>query len=1021
MKKTLTSFLLAALAFMPWAGHPQITPGKRTYEVSNFNLYVTNLFAHITYITNLYVNQSSITNLYVENEWVTNLYANTTYVTNLYVTNLTVQNIDITEGLTVDGDAYPNKIITFDDPNADAILVMNRINVQSYGATDGGADDTAAFQAAVDAAENATNECQTIYVPFGAYDLTNTITIDDSITIVGDGPWETIIRASSSWGAGTNAPLFYIEDDDSSAEQGGGLQALRLESGRYGDYAPYASGVKATGWGLKFDDLFFLNYNDYAIHLAGDWQAVEIENSLFYPSYESLSSPAVQLGASSFGYNMTIFNNVFQSPSGDGTDTIFESASTLRASHIKIDSCYSIRMQDVASFDGAVTPGPFSVENCVLTFLSGDLLDISGGSDMTVCRLVNNTIDATGSAAQTLNYIDRLYTQANSIGVSTTIGANVTNLTSVSDSFSTLSVNAAVKAVVIKGDEIEAPGTNLEIVGDVEFKDSIQEVEGVAWTANKILSHDGSTNVFLDFDDIADGIGWNPENVVVVSPSGGDYTTIQAALNANAVTNLLVLVGPGVYANDTINFTANYQCVKNLGKPNVARVTNTAQICEAGDFGPCSVIDMNLVGTYTSDINLCEVNDGDLRIRQCRLQVNASGTISSASQPQLLAVTGTGDATTKLGEFYLYNTATTTTGIKTAFEVANGGELYLKRPCKILVSNSGTATATAVYADTGTGVVDIENACEISVTDTDASIVAGLGYVVGSGSENLNYSTVTVTGGGANNCYGIYHAGTGTISSEYNKITVTGGANNYSYFVGASATLDVYWDLVSAADGRSVAGTFNGVYNESTGDLYVSDDSDFDGDLDVAGALTASGSFDAGGATSHEIKNSAADVALANAGEIHLNTTDEQLGFHSADDGEISGEAAISLLIPTRISFDPKAVCDGDVDRIFLLTIGDEAPEGITIVEWKVSFEADPTTEADLDLKYADAFIGVANAQVIDVCDTTNGVASADTNADINGGSAVANGKVLYLEFGTAYTEENHQMIFEMWHYNEED
>ena len=109
------------------------------------------------------------------------------------------------------------------------------------------------------------------------------------------------------------------------------------------------------------------------------------------------------------------------------------------------------------------------------------------------------------------------------------------------------------------------------------------------------------------------------------------------------------------------------------------------------------------------------------------------------------------------------------------------------------------------------------------------------------------------------------------------------------------------------------------------------------------------------------------------------------------------------------------------MDRLFLFTVGDEAPNGIIIDEWKVSFEADPTTEADLDLKYADAFIGVANAAVIDVLDTASGVSAEDTDANINSGSAVAYGKVMYLEFGTAYTETGHQIIFEIWYHLEED
>ena len=117
-------------------------------------------------------------------------------------------------------------------------------------------------------------------------------------------------------------------------------------------------------------------------------------------------------------------------------------------------------------------------------------------------------------------------------------------------------------------------------------------------------------------------------------------------------------------------------------------------------------------------------------------------------------------------------------------------------------------------------------------------------------------------------------------------------------------------------------------------------------------------------------------------------------------------------------SFDPDAVCDGAVDRLFLMTAEDGYGNDFVVDRWKVSFEADPTTEADLDLKHADAFIGVANSAVMDVLDTTNGASSETTAANINSGAAVANGKVIYLEFGTAYTETTHQVIFEMWgHY----
>jgi hypothetical protein len=250
-----------------------------------------------------------------------------------------------------------------------------------------------------------------------------------------------------------------------------------------------------------------------------------------------------------------------------------------------------------------------------------------------------------------------------------------------------------------------------------------------------------------------------------------------------------------------------------------------------------------------------------------------------------------------------------------------------------------------------------------------------------------------------------YNTLTGKVTSKQNGLIVEwgtgGGGGLASGDIDTAAELAaIMTDEVGSGGGfvRSVSPSFTGTVG-------------FDS-LSISGVLTA---------TNLRITPSTTDQTLSTAGDVGFNSTDEQISVHSAADGEISGEASVSLLQHRSFIFDPKAVCDGAVDRLFLMTVGDHAPDGLKIVEWKVSFEADPTTEVDLDLKYADAFIGVANSAVIDVLDTTTGASAEDVNANINGGAAIANGKVMYLEFGTAYTEANHQVIVELWFYAEED
>lgn len=168
--------------------------------------------------------------------------------------------------------------------------------------------------------------------------------------------------------------------------------------------------------------------------------------------------------------------------------------------------------------------------------------------------------------------------------------------------------------------------------------------------------------------------------------------------------------------------------------------------------------------------------------------------------------------------------------------------------------------------------------------------------------------------------------------------------------------------------------------------------------------------------TKIQLPTAAGASTLTTGGDTAYNTTNKVLGIHNG-----TKEVGVSTIYHQAWSFDPKAVCDGAVDRLFLMSTDISEPFGIHVIKWKFSFEADPTTEVDLDLKRADAFIGVANSAVMDVLDTTAGASSESTAANINGDAVVATAKVLYLEFGTAYTETTHQCVFELWWEVEED
>jgi hypothetical protein len=296
-----------------------------------------------------------------------------------------------------------------------------------------------------------------------------------------------------------------------------------------------------------------------------------------------------------------------------------------------------------------------------------------------------------------------------------------------------------------------------------------------------------------------------------------------------------------------------------------------------------------------------------------------------------------------------------------------------------------TLTAPVIGAATGTSLAATGLLHAFSATATPAGGTAGSGLRVGS-TSNLGL---------------FFGSGAPTLAAAQGSLYIrTDGAPYYNN----NGTTG--WTALTASVDQGGNYTWTGTHDYTTATVTF-------GTVTV-GTITGTTLNMSGGSVRLPVAAGAA--TLASSGAVSYNTTNKQLGIHNG-----AKEVAVPTIMHVVKTFDPKAVCDGAVDRLFIMTTGVSEPFGITVVGWKVSFEADPTTEVDLDLKRADAVIGVANAAVMDVLDTTTGASAEATAANINGGAVVANGKTIYLEFGTAYTETTHQIIFEMWYEIEED
>lgn len=90
--------------------------------------------------------------------------------------------------------------------------------------------------------------------------------------------------------------------------------------------------------------------------------------------------------------------------------------------------------------------------------------------------------------------------------------------------------------------------------------------------------------------------------------------------------------------------------------------------------------------------------------------------------------------------------------------------------------------------------------------------------------------------------------------------------------------------------------------------------------------------------------------------------------------------------------------------------VWDVTPAALTISKITVSLDA-AGNEVAGDLKYADAFIGLANPVVINPFDTTSGVLSDDSIAS----GSVPAGKCIYLSFDLAPSVDITQMLMTIY------
>lgn len=311
------------------------------------------------------------------------------------------------------------------------------------------------------------------------------------------------------------------------------------------------------------------------------------------------------------------------------------------------------------------------------------------------------------------------------------------------------------------------------------------------------------------------------QNVFYISPVGGDYATIQAALTAENAGGEVFLVGPGTYAADTINFSANNQTVRGVGLTSDAHITQVdATICNFGAFVGCRIENLFLEMTAPTTAKDLVTGSGDLKIRWCHLRVTNANVIT-ADQPTCIDTTG--DIIMTFGTVEYANTGNDgggATAIKASVRIGVGANILFRRVSFEITGAGQSLAITPVYGTAGTAVI---HRCNIDVDDDVSTNTIGFIYsnIVGGTHEMFN-NWIHVDNAN-NTAHGIFLLSTETVRSMHNHIHVTSaGGTAVSATTAAGTTWVSQFDDIIAANGDAAGGTLTMISSETGGNLTIS-------------------------------------------------------------------------------------------------------------------------------------------------------------------------------------------------------
>ena len=422
-------------------------------------------------------------------------------------------------------------------------------------------------------------------------------------------------------------------------------------------------------------------------------------------------------------------------------------------------------------------------------------------------------------------------------------GTNWTNLTAGANGL-VLTLNAGLPTWIAAGGGAPVAGEYLTLA----LNGALTQ-ERVLTAGSGIAFADTGANGTLTISSIP-----NMTNIFYVSAGGGDYATITSALAAENAGGEVFLIGPGTYANDQIDFSANGQTVIGMGHTDDVHVTQAdTTVIPFGAFTDCVVrnvhVEVTAPSTAAADVI---TGTGSLYLYDVHVELTNTNVVV-ADQPACIDTTG---IVQMFGGIIEYantgNDGGGATAIKAAVRIGPGAAVWLNRAEFTVTGGNLSLALTSLYA---TGGAAAFYRCYIDVDDDASSNTVGIIYSdMAAGGHEMFGNDIHVDND-TNIAHGVFLINVDTTRSMYNHIHVTGGTA-YGLNAEAGTTITSQFDDITATDGPTTgAGAFTVLHSGADGDLTVtgtvttaniagaaigSDVQAWDADLDTYAGITPS-------------------------------------------------------------------------------------------------------------------------------------------------------------------------------------